>query len=617
MPFDKIDYSVGNHRPVYLWAGPGTVRMNRLKFMGAPNDEFVHAEAHTEVGAQRMGSDAGFNCAYLMYDWGFPPEIERSDWEEFEKVVPIYQSHGIQVFGYIQTSNCVYDGSYKEMDWYAQDPKGRYIHYYTGRYMTCWLNPCWHSHLQEIIQGVINAGADGLFFDNPWMGLQPLHFGGTWSGPGGCYCSRCQIAFHEATDLKIPQQISPSNSETSRTYLAWRSDVVTRTINSLARYARSLQPDIQISVNDYDTIMHPTYISHGIDLPGLARCQDVVMIEDFALPRYSKDELVNNAITIRTALVLIGDTPLTTDPYDKGIGFDNVYPPRRFQQGIAEAAACGTAMVVKGTEYVDLDGVFTLLTAQEFSLQRQAIKTLQTWLSNHADLYRDRKNSARVGLIYPENIFKTNWDQIAELYFGICQTLTYNGIPWRVVTDRQSLDELEIVFYFEGNSPEATGAQIINVTNLENWSLPKQPSLLENHTVRVAMSGVLSWYYRAYFDYRWTRWLTDKLGITQWFLGSPHFKIPDNKKQVSVLKVLRQVPNPRVSWTESPVLIEVWQQKDETQIHLVNYGSKSQKVTVILDKLASGQLISLGKDIIEFETEQVQLELDVYTVLRY
>ena len=30
---------VGRHRPIYLWAGPGTVRMHRLKFMGAPVDE--------------------------------------------------------------------------------------------------------------------------------------------------------------------------------------------------------------------------------------------------------------------------------------------------------------------------------------------------------------------------------------------------------------------------------------------------------------------------------------------------------------------------------------------------------------------------------------------------
>jgi len=617
MPNNQVDFSIGKHRPVYLWAGPGTVRMNRLKFMGAPNDEFVHTEAHTEVGAHRMASDAGFNWAYLMYDWGFPPEVERSDWEDFIQVVPIYQSHGIQVFGYIQTSNCVYDGSYKEMEWYAQDPKGRYIHYYTGRYMTCWLHPGWHSHLQDMIRGVIDAGADGIFFDNPWMGIQPLHFGGTWSGPGGCYCPRCRTSFHQAAGLEIPTQITPSSSEASCRYLAWRADVVTGTMGALAQYAKSLRSDILISANDYDTIMHPTYISHGIDLPGLASVQDVVMIEDFALPRCTKNELVNNAITIRTALGLIGDKPLTTDPYDKGIGFDSVYPPRRIQQGIAEAAACGTAMVVKGTEYVDQNGVFTLLTAAAFSAQRDAIKVLHDWLSDHENIYKDRKNSARVGLIYPKILFKTNWDQIAELYFGICQTLTYNGIPWRVVTDHQSLDSLEYIFYFEGDAPKATGAKATNVTNLENWSLPSQPVMLEKQIIKKTMSSVLSWYYRAYFDYRWTRWITDKLGITRWFLGSPHFKYPRNKKQESVLDVFRHVPCPKVAWTEFPVLIEVWHRNGEAQVHLVNYGNKPQKVTVLFERLASGKINAPGKKVVNFEGEQVELELDVYAVLRY
>ena len=53
-PKEAPIFSVGHHRPIYLWAGPGTVRMNQLKFMGAPNDIQVHKEAHTEVGAKRM-----------------------------------------------------------------------------------------------------------------------------------------------------------------------------------------------------------------------------------------------------------------------------------------------------------------------------------------------------------------------------------------------------------------------------------------------------------------------------------------------------------------------------------------------------------------------------------
>lgn len=55
------------------------------------------------------------------------------------------------------------------------------------------------------------------------------------------------------------------------------------------------------------------------------------------------------------------------DPYDQGIDFDDVYPPRRLQQGIREAAACGVPMVAKGTEFVDGKGGFTPLTAKQYA----------------------------------------------------------------------------------------------------------------------------------------------------------------------------------------------------------------------------------------------------------
>ena len=184
----KDEIKVGLHRPVYMWAGPGTIRMNRLKFMGAPVDEAVHHEAHQLIGAQRMAGEAGFNWAYLMYDWGFPPEVEREDWAIFVKATRAYQAEGMRVFGYIQTSNCVYDGSYRQKDWYARDPNGRLIYYYTGRFMACWLNPEWLEHLQLMTRGVIEAGAEGVFYDNPWHGGQPLHLGGVWMGGAGCFC---------------------------------------------------------------------------------------------------------------------------------------------------------------------------------------------------------------------------------------------------------------------------------------------------------------------------------------------------------------------------------------------------------------------------------------------
>lgn len=221
MPKSKTSLAPGHHRPVYLWAGPGTIRMNRLKFMGAPVEEQVHLEAHTAAGAARIVQEAGFNCVYLMYNWGFPPEIEKRDWDDFQQAVAVYHAAGAQVFGYVQTSNCVYQGSFTTRDWYARDPQGRRYFYYTGRYMTCWLHPDWRDHLRSIVRGVVAAGADGVFFDNPWHGGGPLHLGGAWLGPAGCYCDRCRAAFRQDTGLAQPTTLHPQEHN-SRRYLTWR-----------------------------------------------------------------------------------------------------------------------------------------------------------------------------------------------------------------------------------------------------------------------------------------------------------------------------------------------------------------------------------------------------------
>jgi hypothetical protein len=180
---------------VYLWAGAGTVRMNRLKFRDAPVDEAVHLEAHTPTGARRMAEEAGFNWVYLTYDWGFPPEIEKEDWQAFRQAAEVYHASGMGVFGYIQTSNYVWTGSYRAKDWYARDPRGRPFYYYTGRYMSCWRHPEWIEHLREMVRGVIESGADGVFFDNPWHASQPFLLGGAWLGSTGCYCPLCRAAF--------------------------------------------------------------------------------------------------------------------------------------------------------------------------------------------------------------------------------------------------------------------------------------------------------------------------------------------------------------------------------------------------------------------------------------
>jgi len=646
-------FSPGRHRPVYLWAGAGTIRMNQLKFMGAPVDKVVHLEAHTPTGARRMAIEAAFDWAYLTYDWGFPPEIEQEDWQAFRQAADIYHAAGMRLFGYIQTSNYVWEGSFRLKDWYAHDPRGRPFYYYTGRYMACWRHPEWRAHLRAMVLGVIEAGADGVFFDNPWHASQVFLMGGAWLGAAGCFCPRCRLAYRLEIGSEIPLHLSPGQETTDR-YLRWRVDHVTQTLAELAGYARAIKPDILVSVNDFDVVMRPSYIICGIDLAALAKIQDVLMIEDYGLPRWENKKhsaplLVNNALTLRTARALAAGTPVSTDPYDKGIGFDDVYPPRRFQQGIAEAAACEVAMVVKGTEFV-ADGQFTLLTSERYAPQREAIGKYHRWLEEHASLYENRQNMAEIGLLYPGPALQQDWGRMAPRYFAAGQTLTAANLPWMVVTEAEKAGELHYLLTFgqaafstdsenctgdfakhpgivscsshktikviSTQPSPGTGIKVIDVLRLPGWGLQPPSFLRRKAWLSRLIAPPIIETYRAYFRFRWARRLLDRLGMVHFFLQSPYFILPPQEMQQSLLTALGVVFKPQVQG-EAPLLVEHWRQGRQEQFHLVNYATHPQRLTVDFGRNTRGEILSPDGAQATFNGTQVNLVLDVYTVLLY
>jgi hypothetical protein len=110
--------------------------------------------------------------------------------------------------------------------------------------------------------------------------------------------------------------------------------------------------------------------------------------------------LANNALTIRNTREFVrNNAHLSVLSYDVGIGFDPVYPPRRHQQAVGEAAACGASMTIKGTEYNDGKRM-TLLTDRTYYEQQVAIGDYHHWLEDHQDPYQNRKNTAPVGLMH-------------------------------------------------------------------------------------------------------------------------------------------------------------------------------------------------------------------------
>ena len=638
----ESSFAVGCHRPVYFWAGPSTVWMNRLKFMDAPVNEGVHLAAHTHAAA-RMLAQAGFNWAYLMYNWGFPPELEAEQWASFRGAVEVFHEAGIRVFGYVQLSNCVYRGSHTQKDWYARGRWGRLIHYYTGRYMTCWLHPEWRGQLHQRVREIVEAGADGVFLDNPWMGLHTLSLFGTWVSGAGCTCPRCRDAYTTASGGRpIPEQLDPGDPHT-RHYLAWRAAVVWQLIDELAEAARSFRSGVVVAENVYEAINCNRYAEFGVDLREAARISDLVMIEDHSLPHLAADGTpVVNAITCKAARAWSGDTPVVTDPYIAGIGFDPVYTARQFRRAVAEGAACGTATVVKGTEFFDSrDGGFTLLTGRPFSAEREAIGRIHRWLEAHAGLYEGRHEPSPLAVYFPYDTLPFEWYYAAPLTFAACQALLMAGLPYRIVGAgdwgfRPSGDRVLLVPPGGGEKLErrlhefaAAGGRVIALGEPRPgarllWARERPaPTFLQRHpALRAAVGRAVMGLYRAYFDRRTFRRLLDRTNATQRILQggteyNPLFQVPSTGERTALLKALGDLPLPQVH-AERPVAIEWWRQAETDQLHLVNYADAPQDVTVHLPWLVSAQVLSPDTDKVQsLEGRSLKITLDVYTILLF
>lgn len=438
-----------NHYPVYMWAGPGTIRINKVKFPGKAIDEQVHIKGGLHDGAIRL-KKMGYNWIYCTYNWGFPPEIEKEDHEYFKKTVEEYHAQGLKVFGYVQFSNVVFTGSYLTKRWYALDPYGERINYYSGRYLVCPTDQEWKEHLRQIVIGIIDAGADGVFFDNMF---------GSWFGFRPCYCDRCQSLFKDFSkergfDVKgIPHYLGEDID--SRLYLTWRKKIIWQTVEELSDIARKLKPDVLISSNSFEAGISKLSIMAGIDLREAFRVQDLVMIENHQIPRKFHGIQIFNTMTYRIAHAHNKGKPVTSVPYMFGIGDDSVYPIRTYLQAMAEAYSNDSVMVLKGTEYFH-NGKWTLLTDDQFEEVRKQIEDYHKWYAENLEKKPYGERATRIGIFHPYDSLTFHWEKTALPFFAAQHELIRSNIDYKVVWDDfEGIDLLIVPPIFEENEIKA------------------------------------------------------------------------------------------------------------------------------------------------------------------
>jgi len=618
---NSAEFRIGKYRPIYLWAGPGTIRMNQLKFMGVNVNENVHLNAHKRPGAEIVVHDMYQNWIHLTYSWGFPPEIELEDWNSFEVATREYHRLNAQVFAYIQTSNCVYSDSFTKKNWYANTPDGEKIYYYSGRFMTCLQNHDWLDYLKERIKDAIDRGADGIFFDNLWNGLQPNSLFNTWLGGAGCYCETCQQTYLQETGFQAPTFIDLKSKKSIR-YIEWRADKTTQVVKTLSDYARTLKSAVVISANDYDPIMRPVKLIFGIDFEPLAKIQDITMIENFALPKWEEKNrkiLVNNALTVRNTQPFLPESKhLSMLSYDAGIGFDDVYPTRRILTAMAESAALGCSMTTKGTEYHD-GQMMTLLTAPEYKEQQQAIGKLHHWLDDHQIIFQQQtKRLAEVAILHPGDVLWQNWHQVAPLFFTIQQTLLANGIPWKVIRNIDNIDGLKQIIYFDDQFLPAIRnmtVQFIDAFSLKTFKKFSESFFNRNPSFRSGLSLLTDQLIRGYHGYKILRKIMDGLGMAKLVTHTPFFVLPDKAFQNELLALISP-QSFRVN-SDHPVLMDIWETKQsEINIHLLNYHNSKQEIYLNIPDNLNVKIEAYDQKI-EFFREnkgKIRFDLDLYCI---
>jgi hypothetical protein len=179
--------------------------------------------------------------------------------------------------------------------WRQQDRTGKPLEsWYGGNYSpACMNNPDWRKYSEYMVRQQLEAGHDGIFFDNP-----TVH-------PQGCYCEHCMKRFREflvAEGIAVTIESSAKDQsealrETAVTqqknFLRYRATIARDFIEHMRRFARSINPKGLVtcnnSLNSPDRLYAQARV-HGYNIWELSKAEDLIVVEDMATqPRIEAD----------------------------------------------------------------------------------------------------------------------------------------------------------------------------------------------------------------------------------------------------------------------------------------------------------------------------------------
>jgi hypothetical protein len=329
----------------YCWAGPGTIRMLRLKYGHPPIDEGSLLSSYDLPALQRLKSVLRVSDCWATYSWGFAEATEREDRAFLRAKLENFHRACVRVHAYVQGPNLVY-ADFADRDWFCRDVRGSLIAYHRGRKVVCVNNPGFREFLAGRVRAACREEVDGVFIDNVWLGQLGLPHGrGRTRGHVGCRCEACQSAFRKQTGSAIPSpRQDPALFEE---YLAFRVRSVTAFLRGLRDIAH--EHGKEFGSNSLDPRLDTRFV-FGVDLSEVDRLQDYTLFEALSLPNPAHVRNNHRVGALRASGVLRKPTFVVS--YKRGIGFDAPWSQEDVDAIFAESRALGFYPCIKGSEFV-------------------------------------------------------------------------------------------------------------------------------------------------------------------------------------------------------------------------------------------------------------------------
>lgn len=306
-------------------------------------------------------------------------------------------------------------------EWLQQGKDGRPLaSWYGGAYRpACMSNPDWRAYEKAIVRMQLEAGHDGIFFDNP-----TVH-------PDGCYCPYCMkafAAFLAGRHVKVPpaasvEELRKLAVSRREDFLRFRATVARDFIGEMRAYARTINPRAYVTCNNSLNAPEAFYSqcrTYGYDIEELAKVEDWVTVEDMgSQPRVQANGAVVEYGPVYELLRAVSHgKPLVAVTIAEG---DYHTPGNLVRLAMAEAAAHGASYLGWPTWPEEVRGRMV-----------GAVRPEADFLREHADLLNDTTPRADVVVYMPFQRW-VGTDSCPAL--AIARALTAADISYRVVAE--------------------------------------------------------------------------------------------------------------------------------------------------------------------------------------